>query len=599
MCVSRKSPCPLCNGLWTWAYFSAIFGWGRIVILIFHDEFFCSWTLWKRACKTSKWGQTGVGCTTTCNECRVYATFYTSLCSVFLPMHWFPSPPLFFPLCRFDCFKKTLKAEGLRGMYRGSAVNIILVTPEKAIKLTGNDFFRHRLAVKYVFPLDRTDFFYFSIFYFLTWFFWRGFFWRGFFWRGFFDVVFFWRGFFWRGFFLTWFFFLWIGSGKLPIEREMLAGAGKVSLATRGWRMKIVFTALTFFFQKFVVSGAGFCQIIVTTPMELLKIQLQDAGRTGKWIQISGVKPPKMPINDRKKDKIKEEKKLSSVFTAAAKEIGAGGTVVAPKASTIALNLLRTKGIMGLYRGTAATMLRDVGFSVIYFPLFARMNAMVRGEKSGVFFGVKNGNRVSICFFIYDEIGPEKISGKHRSSVLVFLCVRLVGRCFRSCRGHSGWRWALMDRISCMFFMDLSRIFWFFYSGQNTSSITTSRCRRKTVFGCHGCICVNSLNILCLRLIDWLIDHLTGRSIDWLIIWSNDWSIDWMIDRLIDWLIGWLIDWAWFFQEHYSAWRFFGTLQRRSCPCHGHSAVVWDRADRLLFGNSRTVAGSREDKEVK
>ena len=39
-------------------------------------------------------------------------------------------------------------------------------------------------------------------------------------------------------------------DGKLPIQREMLAG-----------------------------GSAGFCQIIVTTPMELLKIQLQDAGR--------------------------------------------------------------------------------------------------------------------------------------------------------------------------------------------------------------------------------------------------------------------------------------------------------------------------------
>jgi len=28
-------------------------------------------------------------------------------------------------------------------------------------------------------------------------------------------------------------------------------------------------------------AGAGMSQIIITTPMELLKIQLQDAGRTG------------------------------------------------------------------------------------------------------------------------------------------------------------------------------------------------------------------------------------------------------------------------------------------------------------------------------
>ena len=40
--------------------------------------------------------------------------------------------------------------------------------------------------------------------------------------------------------------------GKLTLPREMLSG-----------------------------GGAGMCQIIVTTPMELLKIQLQDAGRSG------------------------------------------------------------------------------------------------------------------------------------------------------------------------------------------------------------------------------------------------------------------------------------------------------------------------------
>lgn len=45
-----------------------------------------------------------------------------------------------------DCFKKTYKSEGYFGMYRGSAVNILLITPEKAIKLAANDFFRHHLA---------------------------------------------------------------------------------------------------------------------------------------------------------------------------------------------------------------------------------------------------------------------------------------------------------------------------------------------------------------------------------------------------------------------------------------------------------------------
>ena len=45
-----------------------------------------------------------------------------------------------------DCFKKTLKSDGYFGMYRGSAVNILLITPEKAIKLAANDFFRHKLT---------------------------------------------------------------------------------------------------------------------------------------------------------------------------------------------------------------------------------------------------------------------------------------------------------------------------------------------------------------------------------------------------------------------------------------------------------------------
>lgn len=30
--------------------------------------------------------------------------------------------------------------------------------------------------------------------------------------------------------------------------------------------------------------GAGTCQVVVTTPMEMLKIQLQDAGRLGEHL---------------------------------------------------------------------------------------------------------------------------------------------------------------------------------------------------------------------------------------------------------------------------------------------------------------------------
>ncbi|XP_035212954.1 mitochondrial glutamate carrier 1-like isoform X1 [Stegodyphus dumicola] len=154
-----------------------------------------------------------------------------------------------------DCFRKTYAREGFFGMYRGSAVNILLITPEKAIKLAANDFFRHHLSS---------------------------------------------------------------GSGKLSLQREMIAG-----------------------------GSAGFCQIIVTTPMELLKIQLQDAGRV------------------------------------ATKSAAEGGTVVSTSATSIALQLLRSRGIAGLYKGTAATMLRDVNFSIVYFPLFAHLNALGPRKKDG------------------------------------------------------------------------------------------------------------------------------------------------------------------------------------------------------------------------
>ena len=47
--------------------------------------------------------------------------------------------------------KQTKKAnialcQGYFGMYRGSGVNILLITPEKAIKLAANDYFRHKLT---------------------------------------------------------------------------------------------------------------------------------------------------------------------------------------------------------------------------------------------------------------------------------------------------------------------------------------------------------------------------------------------------------------------------------------------------------------------
>uniref|UniRef100_A0A3P8RQT8 Mitochondrial glutamate carrier 1 n=1 Tax=Amphiprion percula TaxID=161767 RepID=A0A3P8RQT8_AMPPE len=157
-----------------------------------------------------------------------------------------------------DCLVKTVRSEGYFGMYRGAAVNLTLVTPEKAIKLAANDLLRHHLSKD--------------------------------------------------------------GKG-LTVFKEMLAGC-----------------------------GAGMCQVVVTTPMEMLKIQLQDAGRLAKLVATN---------------------------TVPSRSFNSGAVVSAPRAvsaTQIAKELLLTQGIQGLYKGLGATLMRDVPFSIVYFPLFANLN---------------------------------------------------------------------------------------------------------------------------------------------------------------------------------------------------------------------------------
>lgn len=165
-----------------------------------------------------------------------------------------------------DCMKKTYKAEGYFGMYRGSAVNILLITPEKAIKLAANDFFRHHLQT---------------------------------------------------------------ADKKLPMYRQMMAG-----------------------------GLAGFCQIIITTPMELLKIQMQDAGRVASAAREAGKPVPKVT------------------------------------ATGLTIDLIKKHGILGLYKGVGATMMRDVSFSIVYFPLFATLNDLGPRRTDG------SGEAVFWCSFI-------------------------------------------------------------------------------------------------------------------------------------------------------------------------------------------------------
>ncbi|KJH42349.1 glutamate carrier 1 domain protein [Dictyocaulus viviparus] len=86
---------------------------------------------------------------------------------------------------------------------------------------------------------------------------------------------------------------------------------------------------------------AGMFQIVVTTPMELLKIQMQDQGR----ITVSG------------------QKKTTAL--------------------ELTIGLLRDRGIAGLYKGLGPTFARDVTFSIMYFPLFAYLDSLGPRKNDG------------------------------------------------------------------------------------------------------------------------------------------------------------------------------------------------------------------------
>lgn len=84
-----------------------------------------------------------------------------------------------------------------------------------------------------------------------------------------------------------------------------------------------------------MLSGAtaGFVQVAATNPMEIVKLRLQLQGEAG------GVK-------------------------------------------TSAAAVVRELGLRGLYKGIAATWLRDVPFSIVFFPLFANLKTAFRGNDS-------------------------------------------------------------------------------------------------------------------------------------------------------------------------------------------------------------------------
>ncbi|KAF9245862.1 mitochondrial carrier domain-containing protein [Melanogaster broomeanus] len=100
---------------------------------------------------------------------------------------------------------------------------------------------------------------------------------------------------------------------------------------------------------------AGGCQVVFTNPLEIVKIRLQVQGEAAK---IEGAVPKG------------------------------------------AVHIVRQLGIMGLYRGASACLLRDIPFSAIYFPVYSHL-------KKDVFHEGYNGKQLSFL----ETLGSAAIAG--------------------------------------------------------------------------------------------------------------------------------------------------------------------------------------------
>jgi solute carrier family 25 aspartate/glutamate transporter 12/13 len=159
-----------------------------------------------------------------------------------------------------DCLRQILRVEGFAGLFRGVIPQLLLVAPEKAIKLQVYDLLRRAFSSN--------------------------------------DAE----------------------TGipkKLHFSLEMLAGA-----------------------------CAGACQLLVTNPMEMIKIRLQMEGETSRLLHAKGLTPP-------------------SALTMT--------------------SVCRDLGFPGVYRGASACLLRDIPFTAMYFPSYTAIkNLLVEQRANGL-----------------------------------------------------------------------------------------------------------------------------------------------------------------------------------------------------------------------
>lgn len=124
--------------------------------------------------------------------------------------------------------------------------------------------------------------------------------------------------------------------GIIP-EKAIKLAVNDYARESWGARLRIHPDKIPVFYGMMSGALAGICQVVATNPMEIVKIQLQLAGN-----QAHG-----------------------------------------PKTAS---DVVKTLGIRGLYRGTGATLCRDVPFSIIFFSLVSVFKN----------FGTKEGEKTTL-----------------------------------------------------------------------------------------------------------------------------------------------------------------------------------------------------------
>lgn len=153
--------------------------------------------------------------------------------------------------------------------------------------------------------------------------------------------------------------------------------------------------------ELFAGGAAGGCQVVFTNPLEIVKIRLQVAGELAK--------------------------------SEGADRVARG-----------AMHHVRQLGLLGLYKGASACLLRDIPFSAIYFPAYAHLKKDtfqegVKGKKlsfgemlaSAAIAGMPAAFLTTPCDVLKTRLQVEARKGETNYKVSLLLWIET--KCLSSC----------------------------------------------------------------------------------------------------------------------------------------------------------------------